>query len=309
MDYFLLLAGLTLLMLGGKYLVRGSASLALLLNMPPLLIGVTVVAFGTSAPELLVSAKAALTGHQDIATGNVIGSNITNIGLVLSITAILIVIPVKVTTIKFDWPVMMFSGLLLLLFSLNGQIEFYEGLVFTILLVAFVFFSFKKAKNQQQVAADVPSGADKPVWIFVFILGGCIGLAIGADWLVRGASSLAEQFGISERVISISMVAVGTSLPELITSIIAVSKKETDISVGNIIGSNIFNTLAVLGISGLITNIPVNPEMLAFDIPAMLALSLLLFVFILPLKGGALNRWKGIVLLLCYIAYIYLLVK
>lgn len=308
-DFLQLIAGLVILLYSGHYLVKGGVQLAQYLKVSRLVIGVTVVSFGTSAPELIVSLQAAVAGHPDISVGNVIGSNISNIALVLAISAIILPIPVRSNSLKFDWPIMMVASVLLYLFTINLELNFFEGLVFVLLLIAFITYSIMRSRRKdKELLLEEQKGKKLPLWqTLVILVISAIGLVFGADWLVEGASNIAIQMGVSERVISVSLIAFGTSVPELATSGIAALKKESDISIGNIIGSNIFNIFGVLGITGMVTKIPVNPNLVFFDIYWMLGISVLLFVFILPLKGGILKRWKGGLLFLVYAFYIFLL--
>ncbi len=308
MEYFLLLCGFVLLLLGGHYLVRGSVSLANHFKISKLVIGVTVVSFGTSAPEFFVSTRAAISGSADFALGNVVGSNIANVALVLALTAIIFPIPVKRDSVKIDAPFMLLISGLLLVFMLDLNISLFEGLVFVILLVFYLIFII--AHSRKRVDPSELSVEDEGIalWIAVaMILFSVVGLAGGAYLLVENAKIIAYKFGVSERVIAITIVAFGTSLPELATSAIAAFKKEMDISIGNIIGSNIFNILAVLGVVSIIKPLKVDQKFLDVDIYWMLGISALLFLFILPFKGGKLTRIKGALLAATYIAYIFFL--
>jgi cation:H+ antiporter len=305
MEYFLTLLGFIILIISGNFLVKGSVSMARHFGLSSLVIGVTVVAFGTSAPELLVSLQAAIANHPEIALGNVIGSNISNIALVLAVTAIIFPIVVHRNSIITDWPVMMLAGILLAVFSLNNSLELYEGIILNLVLVAFVWYSIRKARKsgldeaaslEDEIKLSLPSS-------LVIIVVSSAGLAYGARLLVNNASAIAEGMGISERVIAISMLALGTSLPELVTSVIAALQKETDISIGNIIGSNIFNILSVLGITAIVKTVEVSPVIM-IDIYVMLGISLLLFLMMIPVKKGKITRWEGAVLLISYIGYL-----
>ncbi len=308
MEYLLLIAGFIILLYSSTFLIKGSVSIAHKYNVPTLVIGVTVVSFGTSAPELFVSVIAAVNGHPSIAIGNVIGSNIANIALVLAVTAIFFPLPLKANTIRIDWPVMMVVSVIFYIFSLNGYLRLWEGLLFLIFLTAYVFLSLFYSKKEYMLADEqnIRFHLSLPFIIFIIILS-IAGLALGSHLLIKNASIIAANLGISERVISISVIAFGTSAPELATSIIAAFKKEMDISVGNIIGSNIFNLLGVLGITSLITPLPVNEMILKVDVLWMLGISILLLLFILPLKKGKLTRIKGAILVVTYCVYIYLL--
>lgn len=303
----LLFVGLFLLLAGGKYLVESSVVIARHFRIPTGIIGLTIVAFGTSAPELLVSMQAAIQGHPDMAIGNVTGSNISNIFLVLALTTLIFPLAVKRTSILRDWPIMMGLSLLLLVFLLDLQLSQFEGGILVLLFISYVFFSIWQSRIASTQEPDSHGVLMRTRWwvaIITFILA-CAALAYGAALLVDNASKLAYAMGISERLISITMVALGTSLPELATSLIAAFKKETEISIGNIIGSNIMNIISVLGITSLLTPIDAVPEVIKVDIPWMIGASLILFLFMLPLKKGKLSRMEGGIMLLGYASYIY----
>lgn len=304
MDYFFLILGFIVLLISGDLLVKSGVALSSHLKISTLVIGVTVVSLGTSAPELVVSIGAALKNHPDIATGNVIGSNISNMALVLGLTAIIIRIPVGKSSVSFDWPFMMFASLLFWVFVLNGKLSFLEGSVFLTLLFIFIFWSVRKSRTElSRLGHDfVKARYSLPVSLLLLVVS-AVGLYFGATWLVDGAESIALRLGVSERVISVTVIAFGTSVPELATSVMAAIKKQLDISIGNIIGSNIFNILGILGVTSIIKTIPVSFEM-RFDIYCMIAVSILLFLFMLPYGKAILTRWKGVALLLVYILYI-----
>jgi len=302
-----LLLGLALLLGSGKYLVESSVTIARHFRIPTSIIGLTIVAFGTSAPELLVSVQAAVHGHPDMALGNVVGSNISNILLVLALTTIIFPLAVKRKSILRDWPVMMALSLLLFLFLLDLKLSRLEGGVFALLLVSYIVYSVKQSRLPANADAELSGLTDENKWwiaVLIFLLS-CVGLAYGADLLVTNASEMAAHFGISERVISITMVALGTSLPELATSLIAAFKKEAEISIGNILGSNVMNIISVLSITALIKPINTVPEALRVDMPWMIGAALLLFLFMLPVSKGKISRIEGSVMLLGYASYIY----
>ncbi len=305
MDYILFVIGLILLVYSGKFLVQSGVSIARHFNIPTLIIGITIIAFGTSAPELIVSVKAALSGSPEIAFGNVVGSNISNIGLVLAVTALIIPIPVGKTSWRIDWPVMMLASVLLYVFTLNNVLGFWESFILFAMLAAYLFFSVKT--STPDIISD-KNDDNKPQYklglSFVIVIASSVGLAYGADLLVNSAVNIATELGVSKRVISITIVAFGTSLPELTASIIAALKKQTDISIGNIIGSNIFNIMAVLGITGMIHPIAIDHIAFSFDIIWMMFVSVLLFLFIFPFKTVYLNRVEGSLLFLSYILYL-----
>jgi cation:H+ antiporter len=312
MEYVLLIGGLIVLIISGEALVRGAVGVALKFKIPPLIIGMTIVSMGTSAPELLVSLKAALNGHAELAIGNVLGSNIANIALVLGITTMILPITVKRSTAYVDWGIMMLSTVLFYFFILNGTLNWYEGLIFTLGLIAFNIYMFKSIKKTKPgdefLDVDVEKTKKSNILFHVFLIAiGCIGLTFGANWLLDGAVKIATDFGVSEHIIGVTIVAFGTSVPELITSVVAAFKKETDISVGNLVGSNIFNLLGVLGITALVQEIPVSLQVMNEDIYWLLGISLL--VFPLMIIGYRINRFKGFLLFVSYSIYIYFVVS
>jgi cation:H+ antiporter len=266
------------------------------------------VAFGTSAPELLVSLQAAFSGYPEIAIGNVVGSNISNILLVLAITALIYPISVPASSVKRDWPVMMLVSLVLFAFSLNGYISRLEGGILVSLLAGYILMSVLRSRGLGKSGGKPEEGPVMKWWVagILFLLS-CAGLAIGADLLVDNVAFIAEELGMSKRVVSITMVAVGTSIPEVATSVIAALKKETEISVGNIIGSNIMNILSVLGFTSLVSPIKVSKEIARFDIPWMLGISLLMLLLMLPAARSRITRWEGSFMIIIYLLYIYFL--
>ncbi|WP_457616962.1 calcium/sodium antiporter [Lutibacter sp.] len=306
MNLVFIVLGLVLLVLGGNWLLKAAVSFSLRLNIPKIVIGMTVVSFATSLPELIVSVKSALENHADIALGNVIGSNIANLGLVLGITILLSTISVEKSFYKTDWPVMMIASLLLYVFiAFDGVLVRYEGIILFSLLIIFLIYllKFQKIAVVDEVVEEIEV---QPLYkdILLLIVGG-VGLWGGSELLIDGAVGMAKSFHISERIIGITVVSVGTSIPELAASVIAVLKKEKAISLGNLIGSNVFNILAVLGITSIITPIRVTDfGLLTSDIFWMLAISLL----ILPLNffptKMKLGKKEGIILLLLYITFV-----
>lgn len=321
-----LISGIALLLYSGNILVKGSSAIAALFKISPLVIGLTVVAFGTSAPELIVSLDSAITGHPEIALGNVIGSNIANIALVLALTVIILPMPVAEQTIKRSWPVMFISGVILFVFMSNNLISRFEGVILFLMLILFIYSSIKSSNRfQQNINIPQIKTPHKPWAYIIMIILASVGLAIGSRLLVTGAASLAAEIGISERVISITVVAFGTSVPELTASIIAALKKESDISVGNIIGSNIFNIFTVLGLTSIVKPITFNFTDFKIDLWIMMGIYILLFFSILPLKklftsqkqsiiqryknmhGGIISRIEGSIFIIIYIAYIFII--
>lgn len=308
MELLLLLIGFALLLYGGDLLVRGGVGLADRYRVSPLVVGLTIVSFGTSAPELFASIQAGITGHPDIAIGNVIGSNIANIALVLALTAIIFPIPVRKNSVRIDAPFMLLVSLLLLAFLSDLYLARWECLLFVALIVGYTYGLFYYSRKRHLHENDFnPKEHLGLLRIVVFLVLSIILLAAGSYLLVGSASKIALRLGVPERIIAVTIVAFGTSLPELVTSLIAAFKKQMDISIGNIIGSNIFNILAVLGITGSIVPMKVDPGFLKDDMPWMLAVSFLLLLFILPFKGGILTRWKGAVLGVLYGVYVYIL--
>ncbi|MFC2125594.1 calcium/sodium antiporter [Bacteroidota bacterium] len=313
LDVIILIVGLVILILGGDFLVRGASSIALRLNLTPLVVGLTIVAFGTSAPELLISVKSALSGSPDLAMGNVIGSNICNLALVLGITAIISPIIVQKSSISVDWPMTMGSSLLLYLMVREGYVDSHEGILFIFILGAYLFFVIWKSRKDTKTAKaleadfDLPDEAGSKLWKdILFIALGSVGLYLGAEWFVGGAQNLARQMGIEERVIGITVLALGTSLPELVTSSVASFKKQTDLALGNLMGSNIFNILSILGITSIIKEIKVSDVILNKDMMWMLGVTLIILPMMLSKRQLA--RTDGIILMIIYIYYTYTVV-
>lgn len=306
-----ILAGLTLLILGGSWLLKSAVALSLKLNIPKIVIGMTVVSFATSAPELIVSIKAALDGFPDLALGNVVGSNIANLGLVLAITVLLGSIDVNKSFYKTDWPVMMLASILFFGFIyFDGELQQYEGIVMVVVLFAFLVYLLR---FQKTAVLDEAPEDDLPLPLYktVLLLGlGGLGLWGGSELLIKGAVGMASSYGVSERVIGITVVSIGTSIPELAASIIAVIKKEKAISLGNLIGSNIFNLLAVLGITSIITPIRVMDEsLLTNDIFWMLAISFLILPLVFLPNKLRLGWRDGLVLLCIYLTFVYFTIQ
>ena len=309
----LLIIGLFVLILGGDALVRGASSIALRLHMTPLVVGLTIVAFGTSAPELLISINAALSGSPDLTMGNVVGSNICNLALVLGITLLIGPVKVQGDSIKIDWPVTMGSSLLLFIVTRNLLIGWQVGVAFLFILTVYTVFIIRKSriKLKKAKAAETQLELDLPIdetsnstWKDIgLILLGSLALFFGSDWFVTGAKELATFLGVSQRVIGITVLALGTSLPELVTAIVASFKRETDLALGNLLGSNIFNVLSILGITSIIKPIAVNPTIHSVDMLWMLGITLIILPMML--LRNRLGRIDGVILLLIYIYYTY----
>ena len=308
MNLLFIFFGFLLLVVGGEFVVRSSVAISLKFNISRFVIGMTVVAFATSLPELIVSINAALNDSPAIAINNVIGSNIANIALVLSIISILSFLKVGNNFYKRDWPIMFGFSILLIVFCITDQIlNQFEGVILVISLFFFIYYSLKKSNNEL-IADDVD---DKLVFttntkIIIWLFISTVSLYFGAEFLANGAVNFAKQINISEAVISVSIVAIGTSIPELAASLIAIAKKEKGISVGNLIGSNIFNIGSVLGITAIIKPIQIAQEIIERDIIWMLFFTLLLlFMAILP-KRDNLGKSKGFIMLLLYFTFITL---
>ena len=307
MSFFLILVGFILLILGGNWLLKSAVSISLSLKIPKIIIGMTVVSFATSAPELIVSINSALNGYSDLALGNVIGSNIANLALVLGITLLIAGMDVQKSFFTTNWPVMMIASLLLYFFLRNDYVlSDVEGLIFVLFLVFFLVYLFRF--QNQEFTDDLPEDEDiLPVYkTFMWFTIGSFGLWGGSEMLITGATDLAITLGVSDRLIGVTVVSVGTSIPELAASIIAVLKKEKAISLGNLVGSNIFNILAVVGITSIITPINANDHVIyTNDIYWMLLVSMVLPILVLLPKKMELKRKSGIFLLVLYIAFLY----
>lgn len=302
MYIFWLVLGLAVLIIGGDFLVKGAVGIAEKFKLSPLVIGMTVVSFGTSAPELIVSIQAALEGVPEIAIGNVVGSNIANIALVLAITVLIFPIVVERNSKMIDWPMMMFSSILFYIFALDNVIEFWEGVVLVTILIAFVIFLIRNSRKNNVLADDDFEAPSNPIMTYVYLFSGLIGLKFGADWLLEGAVGIAEGVGMSKKVIGVTIVAFGTSVPELVASAVAAYRKQTDISIGNLIGSNIFNILIVIGVTAIVKDTPVDESIISFDMIWMLAIAL--GVLPLMLIGKKMGRIHGLILLSAYLIFI-----
>jgi cation:H+ antiporter len=302
MQILMLAAGLALLMFGADYLVKGAISLANRFGMPPLLIGLTVVGFGTSMPELLVSLQAALAGAPAIAVGNVVGSNTANILLILGVAATISPIAARIPNLNRDLVMMLFAATVMLGLGLWGVVGFGPGMTMFLALALYLgWVTYTDRQKPDAAAAELTlriAGWKEAV----FIAGGLAGLFIGADLLIDAATAIAREFGISEAVIGLTIVAVGTSLPELATSVVAAFRRHAEMALGNVVGSNIFNILGILGITAMVTPVPVQASMASFDIPVMLAVSLALAGLILI--TGRINRPAGVAMLAVYGTYV-----
>lgn len=317
-SWLMIAGGLVALTFGADLLIKGASALAARFGISAIVVGLTVVAFGTSAPEMAVSVNGALNGQADIAVGNVLGSNLLNILLILGVSAIIIPLSVHRQIISIEVPIMIAAAVFTYFFSLDGRIDRLEGVLAFGLLAVYVLFQIQISVKENKDRADETVADEKaaqinskssPVWHDAArILVGLILLVGGSDYFVKGAVEIAKGFGVSELVIGLTIVALGTSLPEVATSIMAALKKQTDIAVGNVVGSNIFNCLGVLGVAGLVSPQPiqVSSQALSFDFPLMIAVSLLCIP--LFLRGLKIGRLEGFGFLVGYVAYVSFLV-
>jgi cation:H+ antiporter len=311
MSIFYVLIGLLLLVVGGEFLVRASVGLSFKLNLSKMVIGLTVVSFATSAPELLVSLQAAYDGLSDIALGNVIGSNIANIGLVLGLTAIISSLTIDRDFYRFNWPVMMlFSFALFFLLKNDQKLTQTEGVALVSALIVYLFFLIRRARKNRIVDADgIDDGLAQTSYfkIIIWLLIGAVALYFGSEWLVKGAKELATAVGVSDYVISVTVIAIGTSVPELAASVIAALKKEKAISVGNLIGSNIFNIASVLGLTSIIKPINVvDDSILSTNIFWMIGFAAVLLPLAFIPKRLEISRYKGLLIFTAYCVFIAL---
>ncbi len=296
-----ILLGFVLLIKGGDYLVEGAVAIAQRAKLSKMVIGMTVVGFGTSMPELLVSAQSALVGNSGIAIGNVVGSNIANIGLILGVSSLIVPIASSRVTLRIDHPFMLLSAILFVAVAMTGAIERWAGVIFVLMLVGFVWYQVvasRKAMKQEDTDAETPMAIWKALLIVVVSFGAMV---FGADKLIEGASNIASDLGVSDRIIGLTIVAVGTSLPELFASVMASIKGESDMAIGNIIGSVTFNILSVIGISAIICPIQESNVGFGFDYLVMIFMAVILWIFLRT--HHKLVRWEGAVLTLLYIAY------
>lgn len=313
MTVFLLIAGLVFLTVGAEILVRNASKLSATVGVSPLVIGLTVVAFGTSAPELVVSLQSAMRDQADIALGNVVGSNIFNVLLILGLSAMIVPLRVAQKLIRIDVPLMVGLSFLVLLLGLDGRIGRLDGLLLVSGLIGYTTWSIMQSRKEsksvfQEYAQELPTGTRTTSWLTIvsqclLVLVGLVILIIGARWFTDSAIEIARQLGVSELVIGLTIVAAGTSLPEVATSILAAVRGERDIAVGNVVGSNIFNILGVLGLAGTVSaeGVAVAQTALTFDIPVMVAVA----IACLPVffTGHVIARWEGALFFAYFCAY------
>ena len=312
LNVLFLLLGFVFLAKGADFFVDGASSIAKRFNIPQIVIGLTIVAMGTSMPEAAVSIKAAISGNADISIGNVVGSNILNILIILGVSSVVFPLAVKRITQKIDIPIVIGASVTLLLLGLLGKVYFWGGIILLLMFVAYLTYLFFTAKNNKESGDDNGGGdkteiKDMPIWkSSVFVILGATLIIFGSEFAVETATSLAKMAGWSDAFIGLTIVALGTSLPELFTSVMAAIKKNSDIAIGNIVGSNIFNILFILGVTSLIT--PINFAA-SFLIDTAISLACAILLLVLSLRGGKLNRWGGAVMLLSYggyFVYLYL---
>lgn len=305
MEYLFVLLGIALLYGGGEMLVKGAVDLSRIYGLSPMVVGLTVVAFGTSTPELASSLIAVVRGSQEIAVGNVIGSNSANIGLILGIAALVFPIGAHGRFLTRDMTVLMAVSLLMPLMLLGGEITRFQGLLLVVLIAPYLWLLLRTQESediQHEFDSEYGAPPDRPILVACLLLGGIALLVAGASALIDGAVSVARGHGISERVIGITLVALGTSLPELATSVIAAMKREGDIALGNVIGSNVFNILAVLGITAAVRPFAIDPASISIDVIVMLVFTVVLVPF--AVSGRRIARVEGLLLAGGYAAYV-----
>ena len=320
MDFLSLLKFLVMLVIGFVFLVKGAdwfvegaAGIAVKLGIPEIIVGLTIVAMGTSAPEAAVSITSAFKGSADITIGNVVGSNILNVAIILGLTAVITTIAVLKSTVFIDIPFTLVVTILLLLLGLDGTVGRVDGIILWVFFIGYLVYLFVRTKKNKNSDADeesdeIEAGKKLPIWkLLILIVIGVVLIVLGSDVAVDGAKGIAKIMGMSDRLIGLTIVALGTSLPELVTSVTAAKRGSADLAVGNIVGSNIFNILFVVGTSALI--IPVTFQA-AFIVDSIIAAVVMVLLFLCVVRKKELNRVGGIVLLLSYVAYfIYLLMK
>lgn len=308
-SILLMFSGLVVLIIGGNLLLKSAVSISLKFKIPKILIGLTVVSLATSAPELIISLKSALIGSPDLAIANVVGSNIANLGLVLGLTILLSPLKISKDIYKVDWPIMIFSSFCFYVMISDSIINRSEGLILVSFLIITIFSLIKHQKNSNEdlnVEVDSGDSVDSIFKSILILLVGGFFLYLGSEWFISGAIELASFFGVSERIIGITVVSIGTSVPELVTSMVAIYKKEKSISLGNLLGSNIFNIFAVLGITSIVTPLIVGDvNIVNFDIYIMLFFALIIFPLIYMPNRYVLGRKEGVIILSFYFLYVF----
>lgn len=312
MALFLLVIGFVLLIWGADFFVDGASKVADRMKIPQIVIGLTIVALGTSAPEAAVSISAALKGSADLAVSNVVGSNIINIFVILGLASVITPLAVQKSTRKIEMPFVIITSLLMMLLGMfDGKVGRVDGIVFWLCMILFLAYLLKtalKGKKEAEKEEETEKKKEPILWLIAKIIIGAVAIVFGSDFAVDGASAIATSMGWSERLIGLTIVALGTSLPELVTSVVAACRKKADIAIGNVVGSNIFNVLFVLGTTALITPVAYQKAFIVDNIVAVVA-ALLLFLFVLN-KDCRLKRWGGALLLAAYLAYfVYLMIN
>ena len=311
MDFLAFISGILLLSIGGDMLTRYSVELSHKLSIPKIIIGMTIVSFATSAPELIVSLNATMMGYSDFALGNVLGSNIANLGLVLGIVVIIYPITIKRRFYYTDFPLLILSTAVFYLFiASNSEISRTEGIIMLVLILLILFYLFYYQKpDTSTLDKDLSLGREKVLTSFFLLVISAAILWLGAETLIKSSISVANKFNVSERIISITMVAIGTSIPELAASVAASLKKHNDLAIGNLIGSNIFNLLVVIGITSIVNPITgIDFDIISKDMIWVVVFSFILLPLVYFYKRNKLNRMKGIILLAMYVAFIIPLV-
>ncbi|MFT5486189.1 MAG: cation:H+ antiporter [Paracoccaceae bacterium] len=310
MTYFLIIAGFALLLFGGESVVRGSVALAQRLGVSPLIVGLTIVGFGTSLPEMVVSVNAALVGSPGLAVGNVVGSNIANILLILGVAAIIGPIAVHPAAVKRDLVGMAVVTLIYVGLGMSGQIVFWQGALMLIALMSYIGFTVwhdnktndEAAEMHRDEAAEMGTIPLRTVSIAGIIIVGLFAVVVGAEWLVTGATTLATEFGVPEEVIGLTVVAIGTSLPELATAVVAAYRGHSDVCVGNVLGSNLFNLFGITGVTALFAPLPFSDKIVSFDLWVLLAATALIIPFML--SGRRISRLEGSILIVLYVGFV-----
>ena len=314
MDIPLLVGGLAVLVLSGEVLVRNAAGLAIKASIPPVIVGLTIVSLGTSAPEIFASVRAALEGNPGLAVGNVIGSNIANLALILGVTALIHPVAVDRSLLRSDWPVMMAATLAFI--GLGWDLEFSatDGLVLLLGVAVLLLFFYRRSVAARKTEVPDDDGEEFDAFahrsypaLAALILVGTIGLNYGAEWFIAGARGIAAAAGVSDRIIGVTVVAFGTSVPELVASGAAAMKGESDLALGNLVGSNIFNILLALGLTAAVHPVDVDAEAMTFDAMWMLGIAAILLPMMIHKQ--LIHRWKGAIMLAIYLAYIGLIVQ
>lgn len=305
-NIVILLIGFILLIKGADYFVDGASGVADKFGIPQLVIGLTIVAFGTSTPEAAISISAALKGSTGIAIGNVIGSNIMNVLLILGITSCIVPLAVAKSTVKYEIPFTIFITAVLVVYgAIFGEMNFVGGIILWALFIGFFVYLIRMSKNSETPEAEEEE-KHSIIMLLIFILGGLVAIVFGSNLTVDSATAIAKVFGVTDRIIGLTIVAFGTSLPELMTSVTAARKGKADIAIGNIIGSNIFNILFVLGTTALIKSVPFASK---FIVDGIVAIGAVVLLYVAVAKDGKMGRKAGVTMLVCYAAYfVYLLV-